>query len=179
MSDEFDDLIAGGDSIPSAILGEDKPVVKGFIVAKAVNNARVFNSNEVKTWKDGSPIKQLVITLATEERDPRIPDDDGRRKIYAEQDRRPGAKFAAIQQSVKDAGAPKMELGGVLAVAFIGRDPESPAAEKRKMYRAQYQAPAEAAADDLLGAAPAPVAAAQPPAAPAPVQPVVAASSLI
>lgn len=176
MSDAFDDLLAGGVSIPSAVLGDkagEAQTVKGLIVAKGVNDAKVFGTNEVKTWKDGTPIKQLVITIATDDRNPAIPDDDGRRRIYCEQDRRPGSKFYAVSEAIKDAGVEKMELGGILAVAFVDRDPDSKAAEKRKRYRAQYQPPAHAAADDLLAAPVAPVAQAAPaqPVAPAPLAP--------
>ena len=151
MPDEFDDLMAGGDGIPSATLDDAHPTVKGRITAKAVTDARVYGTNEVKTWPSGDPIKQIVITLATDERDPRVPDDDGKRKVYAEQDSRPGSKMAAIREAMRAAGAKTIEVGGILAIAYTGPDPESTAQIKRKLYRAQYQPPAAAAADDLLG----------------------------
>lgn len=84
--------------------------------------------------------------------DPNLPDDDGRRGVYATVSAKAGGMYAAIEQALRGASA----LGGILSVTFIGTDPESANPQNpRKLYTASYQPPS------LLGGAPAAEPAAQ------------------
>lgn len=53
----------------------------GVITEVTLRQARKFESTEPDFWEDGSPKMQVVITLATEYRDDRNPDDDGSRQV--------------------------------------------------------------------------------------------------
>jgi hypothetical protein len=41
-----------------------------------------YRTKVPETWKDGSPKMMVVVQLATAERDPEKPDDDGTRALY-------------------------------------------------------------------------------------------------
>lgn len=108
--------------------------------------------------------KQVRIELATSERDPEDPNDDGRRTLYVR-----GWMQGSIGDALKKvgaAGAPK--VGGTLTVTYVSDGtPSRPGISGPKQYAAVYVPPAGAAGDFF--SAPAPVAAAAPaPAAAAP-----------
>lgn len=65
-------------------------------------------------WPDGNPKMMLPVTVATELRDPSIPDDDGHRTFWVS-----GNLKKAIGSALRQAGA-KLALGGVLQVTFTG-----------------------------------------------------------
>ena len=72
---------------------------KGQVVAAESRQQTDYTSGEPLTWDDGNPRMQLVITLATDERDPDDPTDDGHRNLYAK-----GKLLDAIRQALKAAG---------------------------------------------------------------------------
>ena len=108
------------------------------------------------------PSHAAVITLATDERDPDDPTDDGHRNIYCK-----GKMLNAVKQALKAAGQ-KLEAGGTLAVQYTGDGtPTNPRHNPPKEYVAAYEAPSRVAgADALLGNTAAPQAPAMAPAGP-------------
>jgi hypothetical protein len=88
-----------------------------------------------KTWDDGSPAMQLVVTLATQERDDE--EDDGLRRIYIK-----GQMKAAMQAAIKAVGAKQLDLGGTVTVTYT-HDGErtNPAFSPPKQYAVQYVPP--------------------------------------
>jgi len=129
-------LMGGG--VPSAAFIQFGASVSGTISEPpTVSQQRDMNTNELKTWGDGNPMMQLVVTLQTEEIDPKLDDDDGRRRIYV--------KFnlkAAVADAVRKTGAKQLEVGGKLSVTYV-RDGEQ---TKRgfnppKLYAATYSPP--------------------------------------
>ena len=65
-------------------------------------------------WPDGNPKMMLPVTVATELRDPSIPDDDGHRTFWVS-----GNLKKAIGSALRQAGA-RLAVGGVLQVTFTG-----------------------------------------------------------
>lgn len=147
--------------------------------------AAEYGSNELAYWdkERTRPKMQVAVTLDTAERDPQDANDTGKRTLWVVEDGRSGSILSAIRQSVHQAGAGTIDIGGQLTVTFSGFDPNSKnPANPRKIYSASYVPPApaggmftnqEPAQPAAAPAAPAPAAPAQP-VAPAPAQPVAA-----
>lgn len=153
-------LMGGG--IPAAKFDTIGDIVKGTIVNSEVAQQTEFGTGVLKTWDDGRPMMQAVITLQTAERDPQVDDDQGLRKLYVR-----GQMQAAVRDAVRRSGASGLELGGTLAVQYKENEPAKQRGfNPKKVYVAQYVAPTPGtdAANDLLGgaASDAPAAAAQP-----------------
>lgn len=98
----------------------------------------------LKTWNDGSPVMQLVVTLATDLNDDA--NDDGRRAIYAKGGNYEAASgegtsmLVAIREAVKKAGGSKLEPGATLTVRHTGLGKKTSAAYSApKLYRAKYE----------------------------------------
>lgn len=163
-----DDFLMGG-SIPSAKFPTIGATVTGRITTQpTVEQQRDYTTGEPKFWDDGKPQMQMVVTLATSDRDPDVQDDDGTRRLYVK-----GQMKNAIAQAVRAAGARGLEVEGVLAVKYV-RDGEkkNPRFNAPKEYAARYT-PAATAQLNTPDPAPAPTAAPQAdpwatPAAPAP-----------
>jgi hypothetical protein len=132
-------------------------VVVGTVVSAVVAQQTDVESGEKLTWADGSPRKQLVITLATDlrERD----DDDGLRTIYAKGgkwdiDKGEGLSMKdALAKAVRDGGGNGIEPGDKLAVAHTGLGVrKNRAFNPPKLYTAQWSRPAAAISSrDLFG----------------------------
>lgn len=143
-----DDFLEGFGGAPAAAFPEKGTVVKGRIEHLEVVQQRDFVTGEPKVYADtGKPMLQLVITVATDLRDPEIEDDDGQRRIFAR-----GQMLVAVKEAAKKANA-KLRPGGTLAVQFYDEKPsEKRGFNPQKLYRAQYQPPTQnAEVDDLLG----------------------------
>lgn len=122
--------------------------------------ATKFGSQEPDFWPNGDPKMQVVVPLTDTDAMPEDANDDGDRTLYVSSTSMKKAIFAAISA----AGASDVQIGGILTVIYTGDDPNSQnPANPKKLYSAQYSAPASGLA------APAPAA---PAAAPAPAAPV-------
>lgn len=108
-----DDFLMGG-GVTSAKFPTIGTTVTGRITERpTVEQQKDYTTGEAKFWDDGSPQMQLVVTLATAERDPANPDDDGARRVYVK-----GQMKTAVAQAVRTAGARGLEVGGVLTVTY-------------------------------------------------------------
>ncbi|MEE1818004.1 hypothetical protein PUR59_23655 [Streptomyces sp. SP18ES09] len=150
-----DDFLMGGGGAPTAKFPAPGTVVSGRITEKpTVEQQRDIQSGEQKFWPDGNPMMQLVVTIQTEERDPTIDEDDGRRRLFVK-----GVMKNAVADAVRMAGARGLEVGGTLAVTYT----HDGQAKQRgfsppKQYTATYTAAAQAALHTPdPGTAPAPV----------------------
>ncbi|WP_394425512.1 hypothetical protein [Streptomyces sp. SGAir0957] len=154
-----DDFLMGG-GVPSAKFPTLGTTVSGRITERpSVEQQRDFTTGELKFWDDGKPQMQLVVTLATNERDPENPEDDGTRRLYVK-----GQMKNAVASAVRSAGARGLEVGGTLTVTY-SRDGQksNPRFNAPKNFDAQYVA---AAANELHTPDPSTPAAAAPQPAP-------------
>jgi hypothetical protein len=154
MEDANAYLFSGGSkSFPFA---EVNDLVRGTIESAEVKQQTSIEG-ELLTWQDGSPRKQLVITLQTNLKDD--DEDDGLRTIYAK-----GGKYDiqsgsgtsmrdAIVEAVKAAGGKAINVGDELAVCYSGigkvkaRGQSAP-----KLYEASYKVAQRAVSGrDLFG----------------------------
>lgn len=143
MSNANDWLMGGG--VKSATFGAIGARNAGYIVRQPeVVQQRDYTTGEPKFWDDGSPMQQLVVQLATDQRDPADAEDDGTRALYVK-----GQMKNAVRDAVRTTGAPGLEVGGYLDVQYV-RDGE---AKKRGMNPPkEYTAAYTSAANAALGA---------------------------
>jgi hypothetical protein len=124
-----------GGGVPSAkfpVLGH---TVSGRITEQpTVEQQRNYEDDKLKFWDDGKPMMQLVVTLATNERDPENPEDDGARRLYVK-----GYMKNAVAGAVRAAGARGLEIGGTLSVTYTqDGEKKNPKFNAPKLFTAQY-----------------------------------------
>lgn len=153
-----------GSGAPSAKFDTPGDTVTGRIVATPeLRQQTDFTSGKPLFWDNGDPRMQLVVTLQTEQHDPSIADDDGTRRVYVK-----GQLQKAVQQAVRQAGAPGLEVGGTLTVTYTGDgEVKQRGMNPPKLYTATYKAAAASFLDQQQPAEQSPAAPAVPPAAPA------------
>ncbi len=109
----------------------------GKIVTFEESQQKDIQTGQPKFWPDGNPCQMLVITLATNERDAEIEDDDGQRRLYVN---KPSGMFVAIKAAV---GKNKFANGGTLAIKYVKNGkPKAAGFSPPKEYAAKYTPPA-------------------------------------
>lgn len=109
-----DDFLMGGGGAPTAKFPTPGTTVGGRITERpTVEQQRDISTGDKKFWSDGNPMMQLVVTVQTDERDPQLEEDDGRRRLFVK-----GQMKNAIADAVRAAGARGLEVGGTLAVTY-------------------------------------------------------------
>lgn len=152
----LDSFFSGGGG--KSISWKDKPLgttISGTI--KAVNPPQqqtdpVDGSLQFKKDKV-TPKMSVRIDLATNQRDPSDPEDDGSRSLYVQ-----GWLQGAIGDALRKAGVQKggPEVGGTLTVTLTERTPnEIPALAPTNKFVASYVSPAGAATGQFFAPAPA------------------------
>ena len=141
-----EEFLSGGGA-PAAKFPEPGVTIKGT-VEDATRSQQTDLDGKPRYWDDGNPRYQLVITLATDERDPNIDDDTGTRRVFAK-----GNMLTAVKGALKKTGA-KLEVGGTLAIKYTGDGtPTKVGFNAPKLYIASYKAPVTSItpdADELL-----------------------------
>jgi hypothetical protein len=157
VHDEVNDLLTGGGA-PAAKFPTIGTLTKGVVLRAEARQQRDMNGVP-KCWDDGNKMMEVVITLQTDERDPAIDQDTGSRNLYVR-----GKMLDAVRTALKQAGGAQLEVGGTLAVKYIGDGTARPGLTAPKLFQAQYARPAPSTdgANDLLGASSSPPANGQP-----------------
>lgn len=121
--------------------------VSGRIVATPeVRQQTNPQDNSPKFFKNGDPMMQLVVRVATDERNLQDLTDDGTRAFYIKAN-----MLNAVREAVRKAGAKGLEVGGTLSVTYVADgEKTNPAFNAPKLYTAVYQPPTGQAANDLL-----------------------------
>lgn len=137
-TNDADTFLAGGAPAAKFQTPGDKCV--GVILNYRLQQQTEFSPNKavrgkLKFYDDGEPMMEVVFTLQTDDRDPGLEFDDGRRSIYAR-----GKMLGAIKQAFRVAGANGNYTGGKLGVVFTGLgEPPSSAASAPKLYNAKFE----------------------------------------
>lgn len=146
MSTANEILMGGG--VTSAKFENPGDSITGTIDVEPVARQQTdFTTGESLTWPNGDPRMQVVVTLATSQRDPSVEDDDGLRAVYV----KGKSLTAAVREAIRKVGAKGLEKGGQLTVTYTGDGP----AEKRglnppKLYSAAYTPASSAAVSAVL-----------------------------
>lgn len=150
LTDANSFLMQGG--VPAAKFESPGDAVKGIVEAAEVTQQTDIKTGQPKTWDNGDPMMQLVVTLQTDLDDG--DDDDGRRKLYL-RGSKPDSSLGAVKGAIRDAKAKGLEVGGELVLQYTGDgQPTQRGFNPPKLYRAKYTAPApidQAAVDDIFG----------------------------
>jgi hypothetical protein len=143
VSQDANDILMGGGA-PTAKFDTIGTVIAGTLIREPEpRQQKDFRTQVPETWKDGSPKMMVVAQLATDLRDPEVPDDDGTRTLYIQ------GKFLteAVRAAVRAAHANGIHTGGKLTVQYTG-DGEQTAEQIKarmsppKLYAAWYEPPA-------------------------------------
>ncbi|WP_157186520.1 hypothetical protein [Nocardia jiangxiensis] len=149
---DADDFLLGGGA-PSASLKNIGDTVEGFVVAKDVVQEKEYQrpgSNQpprMKTWQDGSPVLQLVVTYQTALRDPERAGDDGRRKVYF----KPSWK-SELAKVLRANGEKTLPVGSWQRITRSHDEPGQ-GAEPKKMVTIEYRSKADQVATNAAPAA--------------------------
>lgn len=157
-------FLMGGGGAPTAKFPTPGTVIGGRITEPpTVEQQRDIQTGEKKFWSDGNPMMQMVVTVQTDQRDPAIEDDDGRRRIFVRAQMK-----NAIADAVRAAGARGLEVGGILRVRYShDGEPKKVGFSAPKQYDAHYTPAVQAEfAATPAAAAPAPAQYAAPAAPP-------------
>lgn len=148
---EANDLLMGG-GLAAAKFPTVGTTITGRIVRKPEARQQTdIETGEPLTFANGDPRMQIVVNLATAERDPDKPEDDGERALYIK-----GNMLNAIRDAVRKTGAAGLEVGGTLTVTYTGDgEKKNRAFNAPKLYTATYVPPAAAAANEMLMGTPA------------------------
>lgn len=140
MSEEQNEDTSGflmGGGVPSAKFEAAGDSVEGYIVTKRMTQQTDFKTGEPLTFQNGDKRMQLVLTLATEERDDEIEDDDGSRRVYV--------KFKlrdAVAKACKAIGVKDVEVGGYYRQTLTGTEkPRKRGEQGAKLWEVEYTAP--------------------------------------
>lgn len=105
-------FFSGG--VPSAKFPAFGSTVTGIISEDPQESQQTDMDGKLKTWNDsGEPMLQLVVTLATDERDPEIDEDDGQRRVYVK-----GQMRSAFQAALKASKSKGLNIGDKLSVTY-------------------------------------------------------------
>ena len=114
----LDELLSGGGKTFFGKGDQPGKSVTGTVTAVSVRQTISLDTGKPEFWDDDGqqPKRQAVITLATAERDPADPEDDGRRNVY---DKMWGDQRRALAK----AGTPA--VGDTLTATFTGETPST------------------------------------------------------
>lgn len=150
-----DDFLMGGGATTAKfpVIGTE---YTGIVRTKRAEQQRDYDDPSVLlVWKDGNPRMQVVVELECEPAGYTfdkaggkvdLPDDDGMRSLYVK-----GQLQTVIRDAVRKAGAPVLEIGGRLTVAYVADGKQdNPRYNPPKIFSAVYYPAAQVASDEAL-----------------------------
>lgn len=138
-----DSLLSGGGgsragrTMTFKTLNEWKTMI---IKSKETVQARDDEGN-LEFWDDGNAKWVVVVTVATDDRNPAIEDDDGVRYLWLKGSKDPSKKtlMSSTIVAYEAAGAKSLEVGGELSMAWVGEGVKSsPTRNPPKFYEAKF-----------------------------------------
>ena len=154
--DQLDQALAGGGA--PTFFTKDSPVgatVTGTVVAAELRQVTDYATQKPKTWDDGRPQMQVIVTLNTNERDPANPDDDGQRRVFI---KTWGVWRDALNAAIKAAGGTKasdvLTPGAQFTATFTETRPSS-MGSPMKVYAYKIEPAAQAGLDAAVTPPPA------------------------
>lgn len=139
MSDEATDFLIGAAGAVAKFPEVGDKVV-GKVLRYEKRQSKDMATGELKTWEDGTPVYEVVITLQTEDRDPEIEDDDGLRRLFVR-----GGMLNAVRDALRAARWRQSLVGGTLGVKYVGDGtPSRRGFSAPKQFKAMFEAPSPA-----------------------------------
>lgn len=153
-NDVKDFLNSGGKSAKFDNIGD---AIRGTVIAAETRQQTDYSTGVPKTYDDGNPMMQLVVTIQTDlnEED----GDDGRRNLYIKGSAKdPSSGRGALIGALRAAGVENLAEGGTIAMQFTGLGTAT-RGNPPKQWKIAYKAPDPVQTGDLLADGPAPAAA--------------------
>jgi hypothetical protein len=142
------DLLLGG--APAAKFPTIGTKVVGKVLSQKKQASKDMQTGKPKTFENGDPMYEIVFTLATDERDPEIEDDDGTRRVFAR-----GQMLKAIGQALRKAKWSKELVGGTLGIKYAADgEPAARGFSPPKLYQAMFEPPDPADEFDAIADGP-------------------------
>lgn len=133
---ERDLLAPAGNAAKFDVVGK---TYTGTILNKEQRQQRDYATGEPKTWGDGSPQMEVILTIVTTT-------DELPVNIYCR-----GNMLRAVKEAIAAAGERTAEIGGTLTIKYVGDgEPAKPGFSPPKLYKAAYKAPVNTPDDDDL-----------------------------
>jgi hypothetical protein len=131
----------GGERMPywptkSSSFGD---VITGKICEEPFTQQQTDQKGERKTYDNGDPMLQLVVTLQTDMRDPDIEEDNGKRRLYVK-GATPHCLRNAVAQAVREAKCKGLDVGGDLTVVYT-HDAKTEYGSDARQFTATYAPP--------------------------------------
>lgn len=124
-----------GNTVPSFQFERYGDTCQGIITDIVAQKQTDKKTGEPKFWPSGDPMWMAVVTLQTQERDPSIAEDDGKRRVFI----RGRSLTDATRDAVKDAGKKKLEKGALMSVTYTSDGPAERGNNPPKLYSVAYQ----------------------------------------
>lgn len=119
----------------SAKFEAEGDVSVGYITHYEMRQQTDIKTGAPKTWDDGNPMMQLVVTIDTEARDD--DDDDGVRTVYIK-----GQMQKAVADAIRKSGEHGLGIGGKLGIKYVSTAaPKQRGFNGAKQYTAKYESP--------------------------------------
>ena len=119
----------------SAKFETEGDVSVGYITHYEMRQQTDIKTGAPKTWDDGNPMMQLVVTIDTEGRDDE--DDDGVRTVYIK-----GQMQKAVADAIRKSGEHGLGIGGKLGIKYVSTAaPKQRGFNGAKQYSAKYESP--------------------------------------
>lgn len=134
---DVDDFSAGANPAVSFDFkaGSDDAKVTGIVIGARTSTQRDMVTGDVKTFANGDPRRQLIVTLATGRSDD--DDDDGTRDLYVK-----GSMVRQWQAAMRAAKVRGVRPGGELTVAYVSDgEPTAKGLNPPKVYEITYVPP--------------------------------------
>lgn len=121
--------------------------INGTICEEPTVSQQTEPNGALKTWPDGNPMMQMVVTIKTGIRDPQIEEDDGRRTLYVK-----GQMQAALRDAVTAVGRKGIDVGGEITMVYThDKEPASRGLSPARQFSCVYKPPTQAATAAFLG----------------------------
>ncbi|MFT8442204.1 MAG: hypothetical protein ABF780_05775 [Bifidobacterium aquikefiri] len=148
--ESLDDLL-NGSGAKSYFNGDSQPgaTITGTLDLIETSQIRDFQTKQPSYWNDGRPQMQIHIVIQTNQRDPSVDDDDGRRSIWI---KGWGIQLKAFREACQKAGIKKPGKGDQFTATFTGYGERGNAPQPPKVY--EYQIQHHDGVDALLGQQP-------------------------
>lgn len=136
VGDEALEWLTGGGA-PTAKFPEVGAKIVGTVTEYELKQARDFKTKKLRTWDDGNPVMEAVVTVKAEEFVPEDDEDDGSRRIFVSS----RSMREAIRGAIKKSGHRGSLVGGKLGVVYA-KDGEAEAGlNPPKVYTAKFEPP--------------------------------------
>ena len=150
----FGQLVAQAGGLPGAFGKHSTP---GDTVDGTIDSVDIFQDRDYRTgdplyWDDGKPRQKIQIVLNTDQRDPSIDNDTGKRAVYVKWW---GQQRKNLLEAIRKANDTDLRPGGLFRATYTHQDePRNPREDGEKQFGFDYRPPAPSSGVGFAAAQP-------------------------